>query len=554
MAGKLVLGIDFGSDSARSILVDARSGHIVANGMAEYARWKDGLYCRPQEKIYRQHPQDHIDALVASVKAALAAAPPEAARDIAAIGVDATASTPSPISANGRPLCLEPEFHDDPDAMFHLWKEHAAHAEAKEITQAFRSAKVDYTRYQGVYNSEWCWAKMLRTIRRNPAIKAAVTWMELADWIPALLSGGTTPGQMYRNSSTAGHKMYWRSEFGGLPDQDCLSSLDPYLAMVGRTFEAPAPADSRVGTLTPEWAERLGLPAGIVVGGSVIDGIAGGIGAGIGPNVLVKVVGTSNGDLLVVDKAAMAAHPVTSRICGQAEDSVFPGFIGLETGQAAFGDVYAWFRRMLLWPLEQLVPTLGVLDDVQAKRVLEAAEKKLLPFLNDAAAALPDNGRLIAIETINGRREPGLNEHLRGGVYGLTGGTTTPEFHRGLIVATVLGAKRIFTAFIDAGLRIDRVIACGGISRKAPFIMQLMADALDRPVDVCDSAETCALGAAICAAAAAGLHPDIQAAQQVMAASAGAGYRPDPDGAADMNRRLALYDKFDDFAHIIDPA
>ena len=304
--------------------------------------------------MFRQHPLDYAESMTRAVRAAVGALSPEALLCVRAIGVDATGSTVCPVGKEGRPLSLREEFSENPDAMFHLWKDHAAAAEAREINEVFAAwGGDDYTRFQGQYSSEWMWAKALRAVRRDARIRReAASWVELADWIPALLTGRTDPDTMYRCFCAAGHKALWHSAFGGLPARECLERLDPALAGTAARYAAvPGLSTDRVGTLSEEWRARFGLPEGVIVGGSSLDAHAGAVGAGVAPGTLVKVIGTSTVDMAVVDERQIEGKSLKT-VCGLAQNSILPGYIGLEAGQSAFGDVFAWFRRLLMWAVD----------------------------------------------------------------------------------------------------------------------------------------------------------------------------------------------------------
>ena len=279
----IVLGFDFGTDSARALAIRP-DGETVGEGAALYPRWREGRYSDPGAHRYRQHPLDYIDAMTGAVRAALSLMTPEQRKSVRAIGVDATGSTVCPVDRAGVPLSLFRDFQENPNAMFHLWKDHTAIAEADEIDRAFSHwPGGDYTRFQGKYSSEWVWSKVLRTARTDPGVRAAAwSWVELADWIPALLTGRTEPETMYRCFCAAGHKALWHSGYGGLPARECLAGLHPHLAEVAVHYaKTPGMATDRVGTLLPRWRDAWGLPDGVIVSGSSLDAhVHGGHGGG----------------------------------------------------------------------------------------------------------------------------------------------------------------------------------------------------------------------------------------------------------------------------------
>ena len=511
----LVAGADFGTDSVRVVVIDALTGEKAATAVAYYPRWQKQMYCDAAANQFRQHPLDYIESFTACMREAMARMGARKG-DLRAIAIDTTGSTPCPVDRSCTPLALLDGFRDDPDAMFHLWKDHTAVEEAKEINQAFSGARMDYTMYQGIYSSEWYWAKILRTVRTNERVRqAAWTWLEHSDWIPTLLTGNTDPDNLYRCSTGAGHKALWNSHFGGLPDRDCLGSLDPYLALIyDRYNTVPKPAGTRLGVITREWAEKLDVPCDTVIGGGSFDAHAGAVGAGVRPGTMVKVVGTSAVDMLVEDKETLEGKNLRA-YCGLAEDSIVPGYIGIEASQAAFGDVYTWFASLLMWPLNELLPGLGAIPKESARDLAEQAKRNIFAELEKRAEQLGDVD-ITALDWFNGRRYPFLNEDAKAAISGLSLGSTVPEIYRALVEATVFGSRRVFEGYIENGINIERIIMVGGIAKKSPFIMQMMADVLERPVMVSQEEQVPALGAAIYAAVAAGFYPDVAAAQDAL--------------------------------------
>ncbi|GAK54489.1 ribulokinase [Candidatus Moduliflexus flocculans] len=515
-----VIGVDFGTDSVRAIVADARNGEVVGAETAYYPRWSEGKYCEPVQNQFRQHPQDYIDGLDASIRGALKHAGHTVAQNVCGLAVDTTGSTPCPVNESGVPLALLPEFADNPNAMFHLWKDHTAIQEASEINQlAATWSSVDYLKYQGRYSSEWFWAKILHASRIDCRVKeAAYAWAEHCDWIPALLTGRMCPQQMYHSACAAGHKALWHSEFGGLPERAFFAQLDPYLGCVRDHYgQPPQTADVCVGRLIPIWAERLGLSPEVIVGGSSFDAHAGAVGAGIAPDVLVKVIGTSTVDMLIAQPEQLHGKDVRT-ICGQAENSIMPGFVGIEAGQAAFGDVYAWFKNLLLWPLQQMLPAVAALTAEQKCLLIDEFASRLLPELAQQCEAQSsfESIQVIALDWLNGRRYPQGNESVAAAIAGLQIGVQAPQLYYALVLATACGARRIVESFLTAGLPIKQIIAVGGIAQKSPFVMQTLADVLNKPIAVSAATEACAKGAAMYAAVAAGLHTSLQEAQAAM--------------------------------------
>ena len=532
---KLVAGIDFGTDSVRVLLCEAQSGKTVSLGVSYYPRWKDLQYCDPSKSIYRQHALDYIESMQVAFASALRNAYPGAGEQVIAIAVDTTGSTPCPVNKEGQPLCLLPEFKDNPHAMFHLWKDHSAIEEAKEIHDRFSNWRVDYTKYQGVYSSEWYWAKMLHTIRVDSAVKAhSSTWVEHSDWMVSLLAG-TTSSSLYRGSCGAGHKALFNSEFNGLPSRECLETLDPYLACVYDRYPmTTVPAGTQVGTICQTWADLLHVNINTIIGMGSFDAHAGGVGAGIKLGTMVKVLGTSTVDL-VIEKPDKLKGIKLKEICGQAEDSIIPGFMGLEMSQPAFGDSYNWIKKLGLWAFNTIDLDKKILPDKNKKQVLEYLEKSFIKEIEEKATSYVYREE-IALDWFNGRRYPSLNEKVKSVIANLTLNSDLPSLYCAVVKGTVFGSRRIFESLIQHGILVDNIIAVGGIAEKSSFVMQMLSDAMKVPIQVSTEKQVCAKGSAIYASVAAGIFSDIPECQKVYCSNFGKTYHPNKE-------MFALYDK-----------
>lgn len=525
MAESYVIGVDFGSDSVRALVVNTETGENIGQGVAYYPRWKAGLYQHPELSIFRQHPLDYLESLEQCIKGALTDFTEEQKNHIIGIGVDTTGSTPVPVDRNGTPLALLHEFSENENAMFFLWKDHAAAAEADEINNLFRNnSENDYTKYQGDYSAEWYWAKILYAVRHDPSIReAAYTWEEHCDWITGVLCGETRPDKIYHSACAAGHKALWHSEWNGLPAAPVLEKLDPYLVLVRERYgNAPQPSTVKVGTLSKEWAEKLGLSEKIIISGSSFDAHAGAVGAGIAEKTFVCTMGTSCVDMFVEKEENLKGKNVRM-YCGQAENSILPGYVGVETGQAAFGDIFAWFKRLLEWPVAQMS------EDEKSeisKELLGKIEDQVLVMLQKKAEELPEEPFPIALDWFNGRRYPNTDDFQRSAIAGLSLGMDAPYLYRGLVFGAVCGLYRLIEGFEKQGIAIEKVIVVGGISKKSPYVMQMLSDLSEREICILDSDQTCAQGAAMYAAVASGIYKDLEMAAGHMAAKCIKVYKP----------------------------
>ncbi len=515
---KYTIGMDFGSDSVRALLVDTATGEELATAVHYYARWKDGKYCDPSKSKFRQHPLDYIEGIETTVKSVLAQVDESVAKNVVGIGVDTTGSTPVAVDKTGTPLALLNGFEENPNAMFVLWKDHTGIKEADEINELCKKWDIDYSQYEGgIYSSEWFWSKILHVSRADKSVyEAAHSWVEHCDWVPFLLTGGTDVSQMKRSRCAAGHKALWHESFGGLPPNDFFVALDPLLdGLTDRLFKETHTSDVSAGTLSPEWASKLGLSTNVEVAVGAFDCHMGAVGVNIEPYFLTKVMGTSTCDILVTPKEKK--EHLVKGICGQVDGSVVPGMLGLEAGQSAFGDIYAWYSRLLAWPVQELIGNSSLIDEATKEKLIDEALSNLLPKLSEAAAKEPigASGEL-ALDWMNGRRTPDANQNLKGVISGINLGSTAPKIFRALVESTCFGAKKIADRFVEEGIPIKGVIAIGGIALKSPFVMQMMADVLNAPIKVVKSEQACALGAAIFGAVASKAHNDTVEAMDAM--------------------------------------
>jgi L-ribulokinase len=543
---KYVIGLDYGTDSCRAVIVDAGTGNEIASAVHYYPRWAAGKYCNPQANQYRQHPLDYIESLEVVVKDALAKSPAGTEKQVVGISFDTTGSTPALTDKDGSVLALRPEFAENPNAMFVLWKDHTAVEEAEIINQTAKQWPIDYTAYEGgIYSSEWVWAKVAHVLKEDETIRgAAYSWIEHCDWMPALITGKTKPENVVRSRCAAGHKAMWMKGWNGLPSENFLTEIDPLLkGFREHLYTETYTSDVKVGNLTTEWADKLGLTTDVAVGVGAFDCHMGAVGAEIKPKSLVRIIGTSTCDIMIVPREEIEGKLIPG-ICGQVDGSVISGMIGLEAGQSGFGDIYAWFKSVLAWPVEQIVADFSHIDP-QAKAVLVAGTiDKILPRLSEEAARIPVSDKSeLATDWMNGRRTPDANQLVKGTITGLTLGTTAPHIFKALVEATAFGSKAILDRLAENGIAIERVIGIGGISQKSPYVMQTMADVLGMPIEVARTEQACAFGAAMFAAVAAGVYPTIQDAQKAMGQGFSSEYQPNMEHHAVY---LKLYKKYHD--------
>jgi L-ribulokinase len=530
---RYALGLDYGTNSCRSLIVDLDDGTELASYVYPYPSGRQGILLDPRDpNVARQNPQDYIDAF-ASIKEAVTLARKRRASfrpdHIIGIGVDTTGSTPLPVDREGVPVAFQKAFKRNLHAQAWLWKDHTSYAEAAEITATAARLRPQYlAKCGGTYSSEWFWSKILHCKRVAPDVfKAAHSFVECCDFIPAVLAGNTRPEQMARSVCAAGHKAMYCEAWQGLPDKAFLAKLDPALASLrDRLYQQAVPSDRLAGRLSKTWARKLGLKEGTAIAVGAFDAHMGGVGAGIRVGTLVKILGTSTCDMMVwpADKR-LADIP---GVCGIVNGSVLPGYHGIEAGQSAVGDIF-------LWLVNHLVPD----------RYGATADEKFTRLGKLAARQKPGEHGLVALDWNNGNRTILVDVRLSGLLLGQTLHTEAHEIYRALIEATAFGALTIIKRIEEYGVPVKEIVNCGGLASKNPLLMQIYADVTGRPMKISRSDQTCALGAAIFGAVAAGRkaggYADVAAAQKAMCHVRSTVFRPVPANHKVYTQLYALY-------------
>ena len=541
-----VIGVDFGTDSVRSILVDSRNGEEISSSVFYYTRWKEGKFCNPSKNQFRQHPQDYIDGLEYTIRACIESAGPAIASAVKAIGVDTTGSSPVAVNSKGQPLALLKEFENNPNAMFVLWKDHTAVGEAAAINEHATKFPINYLQYVGgIYSSEWFWAKLLHILKVDEAVRnACYTWVEHCDWIPFLLTGQTNAAHLKRSVCAAGHKGLWSANFEGYPPNNFFASLDNLLdGHVDKLGKEVFTSDKSAGSLSQEWANKLGLPIHTIVAVGAFDAHMGAVGGQIEPFHLSKVMGTSTCDMLVAPKDSIQ-DTLVKGICGQVDGSIIPGMIGLEAGQSAFGDSYAWLKKMILTPVLEILAKTKIIDQETIAKLSEELSEQLLDALSRKANELPLTlTDPIATDWLNGRRTPDANQLLKSGIIGLNLSTDAVMLFKTIVESTCFGAKAIVDRFKEEGVPIKGLIGLGGVAKKSGYIMQVMSDVMNMPIRIHKSEQTCALGAAMFAATAAGNYEKVDEAMIAMGQGFELTYHPNPNRTAYYTKRMEQYKK-----------
>ncbi len=523
------IGIDYGTNSVRSIVVRSSDGAEIGSHVFSYPSGDQGILLDSGDhNLARQHPGDYISGVEASVVGALAeAAGTEgfSADQVVGIGVDSTGSSPIPVDKNNHPLALQDAFRGNPNAECWLWKDHTSIDEAAKITSTAAKMRPEYlAKIGGTYSSEWFWAKVWHCLNVDAAVfDAAYSWVELCDFVPALLCGITDPLEVKRGICAAGHKGLYCDEWNGLPDKEFLSALDPKLAELrDRLYEKAHDASVPAGHLCAEWAAKLGLPEGIVVAIGEFDVHYGAIGCGVDEGTLVKVIGTSTCDCGVVSADKEIAD--IPGICGIVKGAILPGYYGIEAGQSAVGDIFKWW----------------------VEGVCRGDDKLHAELTEQASALKPGASGLLALDWNNGNRTILVDQRLTGLLLGQTLYTTQAEIYRALIEATAFGARAIIERIKEYGVPINRIVCSGGIAEKNRMLMQIYADVTGCEMLVSRSSQSCALGSAISAAVLAGAHPDFATAQAAMTGTRDVSYQPAPEAQAVYQRLYRLYTQLHD--------
>ncbi len=506
---KYAIGLDFGTNSCRSLIVDISNGNEIASYVFPYPSGEAGIIVDKKDpNVARQNPKDYLEGIektiVEAIKKAKQTHKNFNTEDIIGIGVDTTGSSPMPVDEKGIALCFDEKFKDNPAAYVWLWKDHTSYNEAALITETAAKIRPQYlAKIGGVYSSEWWWSKILHC--KNTASEifdAAYSWVEICDWIPAHLTGELNPLKIKRSVCAAGHKAMFNSDWNGLPDEEFLNTLSPGLGNLrSRLFDTAFTADKLMGYLSKEWAEKLGLSTNVAVAVGAFDAHMGAVGAGVSEGTLVKILGTSTCDVMVSPSNNNLSD--IPGVCGIVNGSVMDGYFGIEAGQSAVGDIFLWF-------VNNLVPdSYGKTQDDKFKN-LEAEASKLKP----------GESGLLALDWNNGNRTILVDVRLTGLILGQTLHTKPHEIYRALVEATAFGALSIIDRIEEYGVTINEVVNCGGLASKNPMLMQIYADITNRPMKISRSDQTPALGAAMFSAIAAGKtsggYDSVEEAQKAM--------------------------------------
>ena len=535
---KYAIGLDFGTNSCRSLIVDIENGNEVSTHVFNYPSGEAGVIVdHNNPNLARQNPADYLLGIEVTIKEAIKEAKLSnknfSSEKIIGIGVDTTGSSPRPIDANGTPLCFDERFKDNPSAMVWLWKDHTSYAEAKQITELAAKEHPEYlAKVGGVYSSEWFWSKIFHCSKEDPeAFNLIYSFVEICDWIPAVLVGDTKPENIKRGICAAGHKAMFNDEWGGLPDLNFIEKLSPFLVKLReRIINKTYPTEERAGYLSKEWANKLGLSTKVSVAVGAFDAHMGAVGAGIKSNTLVKILGTSTCDIMITpNNKSLSDIP---GVCGIVNGSVMDGYYGIEAGQSAVGDIFLWF-------INNLVP----------EKYGKTQDEKFSNLERAASELKPGETGLLALDWNNGNRTILVDVRLTGLILGQTLQTQPHEIYRTLIEATAFGALAIIDRIEENGVPIHEVINCGGLAVKSPLIMKIYADITGRPMKISRSEQTPALGAAIFGAVSAGKEvsgiENVQQAQKVISGISKT-YGPDEQNHQVYNKLYKIYKQLHD--------
>jgi L-ribulokinase len=528
------IGIDFGTNSVRSIVVRCSDGSEVGTSVFNYPSGEMGILLDPKDhNLARQHPGDYLLGLEASVKEALAQAKNEdgafSSEEVIGIGVDTTGSSPIPVDEMNVALATKPEWKGNLSAECWLWKDHTSIEEAGKITETAAEHRPQFIAKCGnTYSSEWFWAKLWHCFNVAPDVfEAAYSWVEFCDWIPSVLSGISDPKAVKRGVCAAGHKALYAEDWNGLPDKEFLAMLDPRLAdLRDRLYEKAHDANEVAGNLSETWGSTLGLRSGIPISIGAFDVHFGAIGSGVDEGTLVKVIGTSTCDCGVVS-ASKKVEDIPG-ICGIVNGSILPGFYGLEAGQSAVGDIFAWF----------------------VNTICKGDSNTHQQFTEEASQLSPGESGLLALDWNNGNRTVLVDPLLSGLLLGQSLHTSQAEVYRALIEATAFGARAILERMDEYGVETRRIVCAGGIAQKNPMMMQIYADVTGREMLIAGSDQACALGSAVVAAVAAGSesggYDDFVSAQKAMTRLDERVYYPDSEAQVIYDELYRLYKKVHD--------
>ena len=490
---KYAIGLDFGTNSCRSLIVNIENGREIASHVFNYPTGDAGVIIDKNDtNLARQNPADYIEGIEIIVKEAITKAKKSIsdfdAKDIISIGVDTTGSSPMPVDADGNPLCFKNEFKTNSASYVWLWKDHTSFEEAAEITKLASEIRPNYlSKIGGVYSSEWFWSKILHCKNTAPEVyNEAHSWIEICDWITGHLIGDINPNTVKRSVCAAGHKAMYNDDWNGLPDSEFLNTLSPNFGdLRNRLYDKAYSSETLAGYLSKDWAEKLGLTSKVAVAVGAFDAHMGAVGAGISEGTLVKILGTSTCDIMVTN-SKQKINDIPG-VCGIVRNSVIENYYGIEAGQSAVGDIFLWF-------VNNFVP----------EKYGSTLDEKFVNLENEASKLLPGETGLLALDWNNGNRTVLVDVRLTGLILGQTLHTQPHEIYRTLIEATAFGALKIIDRIEDNEVRINDIVNCGGLAIKNKLLMQIYADVTNRPMKVSKSEQTPALGAAIFSTVAAG--------------------------------------------------